>query len=225
MRLKKKARTALEKYGGYIILIIQDVPGLGIWVGFMSIPLLLYLITLVGAFPYSIASVVFTFFVISGYFIFERVLIIVGLSIFLYSTYFLRKEQRNGLVTTGPYKYVRHPQYLGILLFTIGLTSWSFVIAATTYGVTFWQAILGFYFDPIKIWYAEFVLYILVALIEETHLTKKFGEEYKKYRVKTPFLIPGIKFRGNLYIQIIFAGVVLLIFLYGTTYSSLSMLL
>jgi len=222
MESSKKIREILEKYGGYIILIIQDVPGLGIWIGFMSIPLLLYLLILIGTFPYSVANVIFTFFAISGYFIFERVLIIVGLSIFLYSTYFLRKEQRDGLVTTGPYKYVRHPQYLGILLFTIGLTSWSFVVAAITFGVTLWQAILGFYFNPIKIWYIEFVLYILVALIEEMHLAKKFGEAYKKYRGETPFLIPGVKLRGGIYIEIIFTVVILLAALYGTLYISLS---
>lgn len=51
---------------------------------------------------------------------------VVGFLFAVCSVVYLRIHGKDGLVKTGPYRYVRHPQYFGILLMTIGLTGWSY---------------------------------------------------------------------------------------------------
>lgn len=77
------------------------------------------------------------------------------------------------LIQTGPYKYVRHPMYTGLLLMSLGLLIISFS----------WPAMCGF-------------LAILFALIgkmriEESALLKKF-KNYQSYKQKTKLVIPFI---------------------------------
>ena len=67
----------------------------------------------------------------------EKALVIIGLSIFVYSTAYFGINKKEGLITSGPYRLVRHPQYLGMILLTLGLTSWSIWILNNTFGVGF----------------------------------------------------------------------------------------
>lgn len=81
-----------------------------------------------------------------------------------------------GLVTTGPYRWMRHPLYGGETLTTIGL-----VIAVA---------------NPVAI--AAFALgtalQITRARVEEQSLTAAFSE-YREYAAQTPMLIPLTKIR------------------------------
>ena len=85
-------------------------------------------------------------------------------------------KERHELVTSGPYRWVRHPLYTtGIALFLgIGLMAanaflllWSFVALA---GVL-----------------------LVVIPREETALVERFGEEYRSYRARTGALLPAVK--------------------------------
>jgi hypothetical protein len=40
--------------------------------------------------------------------------------------------------------------------------------------------------------------YVVISWIEETHLQKTFGDEWKEYRGKVGFLIPLVRFKSNL---------------------------
>ena len=79
-----------------------------------------------------------------------------------------------GLVTTGPYRWVRHPLYGGETLTTIGL-----VIAVAS---------------PLALaaFAVGLVLQIYRARVEEQSLTAAFPE-YRAYAVRTPMLIPLTK--------------------------------
>jgi len=78
------------------------------------------------------------------------------------------------LVTTGLYSRVRHPQYSGLLLVTIGLlVQWPTIITAVMWPV------LAF-------------AYYRLAKKEEAEMEKEFGEAYRKYREKVPMFIPRI---------------------------------
>ena len=187
--LRRKLYDFLVDKSGYLLFLFQELPGVGIWVGVMSLPFILYLVIFFASLPTSLINAVTVFITINTFYL-ERIWLLSGAVLFTYATYYLSKRKKEGLITTGPYKYIRHPQYFGILLMTIGLGSWSYVVYATTFGVTFWQTYFGWFFDPIKVWYIEFALYILIALIEEVHLSNKFGEAYKNYQKSTPFLIP-----------------------------------
>jgi protein-S-isoprenylcysteine O-methyltransferase Ste14 len=77
------------------------------------------------------------------------------------------------LVTSGPYKFVRHPIYSGILLAVLGTS-----LALDTYGLIAFGAI-GLYF-------------IYSARVEEQLMTTSFPSTYPSYRAKTKMLIPFV---------------------------------
>ncbi len=77
-----------------------------------------------------------------------------------------------GLVTTGIYKFIRHPQYAGFFLI---ITGW----------VLHWETTLTLGMYPIL-----FVMYLLLARREEIELKKGFGHEYETYRQRTPMFLP-----------------------------------
>src|SRR5216684_1627272 len=80
------------------------------------------------------------------------------------------------LVTTPPYRHVRNPMYLGILLILLGeaalfgslaLLAWSIVVAA------------GFH--------------LAVTLYEEPGLRERFGAEYERYLAEVPRWLPRLR--------------------------------
>jgi protein-S-isoprenylcysteine O-methyltransferase Ste14 len=77
------------------------------------------------------------------------------------------------LVTSGPYRLVRHPIYAGILLAGIGTAvalSWAWLIAV---------ALAGFYF-------------IYSAIVEERNLSTQFPDSYPAYRRSTKMIVPFV---------------------------------
>jgi len=83
-----------------------------------------------------------------------------------------RAYREKRLQTQGLYATVRHPQHLGIALWTFGL---AFAVSGTA----------GY-----MMWFTVLYLYVLLALWEERQLVQQFGTTYKGYRRATPFMIP-----------------------------------
>jgi protein-S-isoprenylcysteine O-methyltransferase Ste14 len=81
-------------------------------------------------------------------------------------------QQNHALATTGPYAYVRHPQYDAFILVMIG-----FLIQ--------WPTILTLIMFPILVW-----MYKRLARREEQEVLAEFGEEYSSYMAKIPGFIP-----------------------------------
>jgi len=87
----------------------------------------------------------------------------------------VRPEDRPAeVVTTGAFKYVRHPIYLGTLLTYLGL--------AISTGSILSHALLA----------GIFIFYNFIATYEEEVLQKKFGEDYKQYKRRTGKWFPRI---------------------------------
>ncbi len=80
------------------------------------------------------------------------------------------------LVTTGLYRYVRNPIYLGVLTIIIGHFLWFKTIWMLAYLVV-----------------AFLVLHLFVTLYEEPTLKGKFGVAYENYCKSVPRWIPKIK--------------------------------
>ena len=80
------------------------------------------------------------------------------------------------LIQSGIYKYVRHPIYLGILLFTFGFSLYS----ENTLRLLIFLALL--------------ILFIFKATYEEKLLQDKFPG-YADYKKTTVMLLPKLKFR------------------------------
>ncbi|HTZ63831.1 MAG TPA: isoprenylcysteine carboxylmethyltransferase family protein [Solirubrobacteraceae bacterium] len=77
------------------------------------------------------------------------------------------------LVTSGPYRYVRHPIYSGFLLATLGTA-----LATSLYWLL-GVVILGVYF-------------IHSAMVEEKLMTASFPAAYPGYKTRTKMLIPFV---------------------------------
>jgi protein-S-isoprenylcysteine O-methyltransferase Ste14 len=91
----------------------------------------------------------------------------------------VRREQRGTkVVSSGAFRYVRHPLYSACLLFYLGLA----VSTTSVFSLAFFVVI--------------FVFYNYIASFEERLLDEKFGEEYKKYKRRTGKWVPGIG-KGN----------------------------
>lgn len=79
------------------------------------------------------------------------------------------------LVTSGPYSIVRHPSYLGALLFTLG------------WGLAF-RSLAGVLLTVLMV-----VPLMARIRAEEAMLLQEFGGEYESYRARTPWrLVPGV---------------------------------
>ena len=88
----------------------------------------------------------------------------------------MKKPKPPVLELEGLHKYVRHPLYLGTLLFI-------------------WALFLIFPLLSNLIACIIITLYVLIGIrFEERKLYLEFGDDYKNYARKTPMLIPSLKF-------------------------------
>lgn len=105
--------------------------------------------------------------------LFLRYWSITALGKYFRTTVELEKGQK--VIQHGPYKYIRHPSYSGIILFCIGygiaVQNWLSLIIAVS-------------LPTISLLYR--------IKIEEAALVKGIGTEYEAYRMKTKKLIPRI---------------------------------
>lgn len=108
--------------------------------------------------------------------VFALLIVAVGIAITMLGfIQVLRAHREKRLQTDGLYATVRHPQHLGIAIWTFGLA----FAASTTAAYLTWFTVLFFY--------------VLLALWEEKRLTLQFGEAYIGYRQGTPFMVPFLK--------------------------------
>jgi len=174
-------------YGGFEMMMNfrQQVNGKGTTTDDRGSLQLLYLSISVGYFlGFSAASTKFgriyhwdalfaagTFLVVVGLFI--RIRSILTLKKFF--TYTVTNTEDQQLVTTGFYRYIRHPGYLGQLLVFIGIAT----------SLSNWLTILCM-MVPIL------AAYLYRIGVEERVMSARLGTEYSDYRKKTKKLIPGI---------------------------------
>lgn len=83
-------------------------------------------------------------------------------------------QRTHTLATTGPYAYVRHPQYAGFLLIMLG-----FLVQ--------WPTILTLAMFPILAW-----MYLRLARAEERETLAAFGEAYTRYAANVPAFVPRL---------------------------------
>ena len=87
------------------------------------------------------------------------------------------KRDEAEVINTGVFRIVRHPIYLGAILFYLGAT----IFTMSLLSAIFLLLIIGFY--------------IVISKYEERILTKAFGNDYLEYKKKTGMLFP--KLRSN----------------------------
>ena len=171
------------RFAGYLIPLVQSLPSLGVWTGLMTLPFAAYLIMMFANLPVSLTTALSELF--APFLIIEKAFLVIGFVIFVCSIAYLMVKKKEGLVTSGPYRLVRHPQYFGVILSTIGLTSWSVWILNNTFGIGFLSSS-----QTMGVWFIQLFAYIVLAHIEELFLSKNHGEAFEDYISQVPFLVP-----------------------------------
>lgn len=109
------------------------------------------------------------------------VLFVAGLALAVWARIYLgrnwgmpmTKKDEPELVTSGPYRYVRHPIYSGLLLAVLGTA------LATNLYLLIALVLVGAYF-------------IYSATVEERLMTDTFPGAYGKYKTATKMLVPSV---------------------------------
>lgn len=84
-------------------------------------------------------------------------------------------QGKGKLVTTGLYSYIRHPQYLGFFLITLGMNiQWLTIIM-------------------LALWPVVVVLYYKLSKTEEKEAEEKYGKDYLEYKRRVPGFIPRLR--------------------------------
>lgn len=186
MSFLNKVKTGLLNVSGYLVLLLQQIPPLGVYPALMTLPVFLYLLALASQFPWSIPNAIIEGIQMSILmYPLEVIVAVAGLALVIYSIVYLYSHRKEGLVTTGPYRFIRHPQYAGFILLTLGLTALSYNLLRNTFGIG-WLTPEA----TLALWFGQLVIYIVLALIEESHLAKTFGATYATYKENTSFLLP-----------------------------------
>jgi protein-S-isoprenylcysteine O-methyltransferase Ste14 len=83
-------------------------------------------------------------------------------------------QRQHTLATTGPYAYVRHPQYVGFILIMAGF-------------LFQWPTLLTLAMFPILVW-----MYVRLARQEEREVRTEFGDAYARYAARVRAFIPRL---------------------------------
>jgi protein-S-isoprenylcysteine O-methyltransferase Ste14 len=177
--LKMKLTTAV----GYLLPFLASFPPLAAWGGLMTVPFVIYLLMMFGNIstappvPNLTQPATLLLLVTAG----------LGLLLLFYSVVYLRMTKAHGLVTEGPYRLCRHPQYLCLIIFTLVMTYQSVWTLQHTFGIGWLSA------NQTKIlWLLMLLAYVAIAAVEEMHLRKLYGKEWIEYRKRVGFIIPFI---------------------------------
>ena len=84
-------------------------------------------------------------------------------------------QAKNGLITNGIYSYMRHPQYTGIILVTLGM-------------LIHWPTFITLFMWPILV-----LVYYGLAKKEEKKMERKFGVAYQEYKSRVPMFLPSFR--------------------------------
>ena len=110
-------------------------------------------------------------------------LFLIGFTIRIYSiktlgpffTFEVGLRKNHQLIMTGPYRFIRHPGYLGYICLSLGM-------------YLFLSTLLGLFLNLLVC----FIIYRKRIPLEEKILANFFGEDFKSYKDKTKIFIPFI---------------------------------
>ena len=171
-----KIRRVIEGLASAFLFLFQYIPVAGPWLGLMAFPLATYIFGFFWSLPEFRGDQIYLL-LFSPRLMFGRIVAIAGFVIFLIALVQFLKE-RGTLITGGLYSVVRHPQYLGIITMTLGLTIMAVQFRMST--------------DPkiLYTWLIQVFGYFMLAGYEERHLLTEHEKEYPRYKQRVPFIFP-----------------------------------
>jgi len=162
-------------YGAWWFSLIYIIFAYGLWlifpkfvqIRFSRIPFVKYISN---GYKYTyillLLSTIFILFQLNNYFYIGIILYISGLIIFISAIFFFSINEIDLIVSSGIYKYSRHPVYLGFFVMWLGVSVLTLNLITFILTVT-----LG-------------ILSYKIAEKEEEICIQKYGNEYKMYQKK-----------------------------------------
>ena len=182
-KIKNKIVSISTSISSFLIPIFQYVPCTAVWFGIMSVPIIIY-IALFFQNPGILLYDLRFLFRIPGTYI-----ALIGFTFYIYALVF-QITHRKQLIRNGPYKFVRHPQYLAFIIMTFGMTLVAF---QTNPIVDFNPFNISSYTIILLIWIVEVLAYVILGKIEDIALKSKYRDEYLKYANRVPFMFPVLR--------------------------------
>ena len=114
--------------------------------------------------------------------------IITGLGLFIFFlgtlTWFYSRWQKKGVADLGIYRWSRHPQYLGWIIWSYGV-----MVLPSSHNIK-----LCYELSNSLPWLLSTMIIIGIAMLEEVKMKRIFGDSYESYRRRAPFLVPLPRF-------------------------------
>ncbi len=129
-------------------------------------------------------------------FIIDIAVFISGLTLFIWGFIHIVRARKNdiNIAQTGPYKYIRHPQHLGIILISLPFALW--ILPRFDFGIG-----ISIRVGDILSWVLFCFVLIIWSDIEERKMLKTYPEEFADYKNSTGFFFPKIGNKKALEIQ------------------------
>ena len=102
----------------YTLPFAASLPPLVAWSGLMTVPVIIYLVLMFN----NISTAPPIPDLTSPITLFNLAIAGAGLLLLLYSVVYLWRSKSGSLVTRGPYRLCRHPQYFSLVVFTLMMT-------------------------------------------------------------------------------------------------------
>jgi protein-S-isoprenylcysteine O-methyltransferase Ste14 len=179
-QMKNKIISISTSISSILIPFFQYVPVTAVWFGIMSVPVIAYIFLLFQNPNILIYDILFLLRSPGTY------IALFGFTFFIYSLVF-QLTHRKQLIHKGPYKIIRHPQYVAFIIMTFGMTLVAFQTSPIFYFPIF---DINAYSMILMIWVIEVLVYIFLAKIEDFALRNKFGKEFIDYQNYVGFMIP-----------------------------------
>jgi protein-S-isoprenylcysteine O-methyltransferase Ste14 len=178
--VKGTVRRFFELLATALLLGTQTILHAGGFIGIMTIPLLPYLYTLAQGDFSTIIPQIWAMFFLNTYTV-GRIIMLIGVVVLFVAAgqWLWSHHKKRSLFKTGIYSKVRHPQFTGIIITTLGLT---FMVLTRDSQYTRWTMV--------GLWFLQVLGYIAIARYEEWRLSKKYSNEHNEYKQTVPFLFP-----------------------------------
>jgi len=175
---------------GHFAATMFFLGGLGflrlLWMPFLDVSFDLFRLGAIVNWPFKILVDLYALTGLGRWLRFSYVVTGLGLFIFFLGTlaWFYARTQKKGVADLWIYRFSRHPQYLGWII-------WS-------YGVMFLpnqsNIKLNYELSNSFPWLLSTMIIIGIAMLEEMKMARVHGESYEAYRRRAPFLIPMPRF-------------------------------
>ncbi len=132
--------------------------------------------------PYDLLARLYAFTGLGGRLHLSFILTGLGLLVFFLGTltWFYARTQKKSVADLWIYRFSRHPQYLGWIIWSYGV-----LFLPTGHNIR-----LCYELSNSLPWLLSAMIIIGVAMLEEVKMKRAYGDAYESYRRRAPFLVP-----------------------------------